>query len=175
MKITAVEAYLLSFPFSRPLRMKYLGGERVILKRDAMLIRISTDNGIFGYAPGEATRSAKQLIDRLIAPFLVGHTIDDPDALRILFQQGPGSDAEASRIYASVEIALYDLVGKARELPISELIGGRVRDRIRLYGSAGMYMDPESSAAEALRVRELGFRAYKLRTGRGPDEDIAAV
>ncbi len=175
MKITAVEAYLLSYPFPQPIRLPYYGGERTIVKRDAMLIRIATDAGLFGYAPGEATVSAKHMIDRLITPFLMGRTLGDPDALRILFQQGPGSDAEASRIYSSVEIALYDLAGKARNLPVSELIGGRVRDRIRLYGSAGMYMAPEGYAAEAGRVRDLGFRAYKMRPGRGPQEDVAAV
>jgi L-alanine-DL-glutamate epimerase-like enolase superfamily enzyme len=175
MKITAVEAYLLSFPFSEPLRLSYLGGERVITKRDAMLIRVATDTGLFGYAPGEATQASKHLIDRLIGPFLSGRTLTDPDTLRILFQQGPGSDAEASRIYSAVEVALYDLAGKARNLPVSELIGGRVRDRIRLYGSAGMYLDPKDCASEALRVRELGFRAYKLRPGRGPDEDLETV
>ncbi len=175
MKITAVEAYLLSFPLPEPLRLPYLGGERVIVKRDAMLIRIATEEGIHGYAPGEATLEAKHLIDRLIAPFLVGRSIGDPDALRVLFQQGPGTDAEASRIYGSVEIALYDLAGKARKAPVSELIGGRVRDTIRLYGSAGMYMDPAGYAAEARRVRDLGFSAYKMRPGRGPEADIAAV
>jgi|SRR5579872_1011744 len=175
MKITVVEAYLLSYPFPEPLRLRYLGGERVILKRDAMLIRVGTDEGIFGYAPGEPTQAAKHLIDRLIGPFLIGHTLVDPDALRILFQQGPGSDAEASRIYSSLEVALYDLIGKARNCPVSELIGGRVRDRIRLYGSAGLYLTPDASATEALRVRELGFRAYKMRPGLGPEQDVAAV
>lgn len=166
MKITAVESYLLSYPFPEPIRL----GNHTLARRDAMLIRVATDQGLFGYAPGEPTQAAKHLIDRLIAPFLKGHTLTDPDALRIQFQQGPGADAEASRIYASVEIALYDLAGKARDLPVSELIGGRVRDRIRLYGSAGMHLAPDAAVAEAMRARELGFRAYKLRT-----TDAAAV
>src|SRR5882724_574485 len=175
MKITGVEAYLLSFPLPHPLHLSYYGGERTILKRDAMLVRVSTDQGIFGYAPGQASEKTKQAIDRLIAPFLIGRTLGDPDALRVLFQQGAGADAEISKIYSSVEIALYDLAGKASNLPISELIGGRVPDRIRLYGSAGMYMSPDQYAAEAVRVREMGFTAYKMRPGRGPDEDLAAV
>lgn len=175
MKITAVEAYLLSYPFPEPLRLSYCGGERTIVKRDAMLVRISSDAGLVGYAPGQATVQAKHVIDRLIAPFLTGRTLADPDALRILFQQGPGSDTEVSKIYSAVEVALYDLAGKAANVPVSELIGGRVRDRIRLYGSAGMYMPPEGYAAEAARVRDLGFRAYKMRPGRGPAEDIEAV
>lgn len=175
MKITAVEAYLLSYPFPEPLRLSYYGGERTIVKRDAMLVRISSDAGLVGYAPGQATLQAKHVIDRLIAPFLIGRRLADPDALRILFQQGPGSDTEVSKIYSAVEVALYDLAGKAANVPVSELIGGRVRDRIRLYGSAGMYMPPEGYAAEAARVRDLGFRAYKMRPGRGPAEDIEAV
>jgi L-alanine-DL-glutamate epimerase-like enolase superfamily enzyme len=175
MKITAVEAYLLSYPLPDPVRLAYYGGERTIVKRDAMLIRILTDTGLIGYAPGQASQRAKHIIDRLIAPFLSGRTLADPDTLRILFQQGPGSDAEVSKMYSAVEIALYDLAGKAANQPVSELIGGRVRDRVRLYGSAGMYMHPEGYAAEAARVRALGFRAYKMRPGRGPAEDAEAV
>ncbi|HUA83071.1 MAG TPA: mandelate racemase/muconate lactonizing enzyme family protein [Bryobacteraceae bacterium] len=175
MKITSVEAYLLSYPFPEPIRLPYYGGERIILKRDAMLVRLGTDQGIYGYAPGQASTGAKKMIDRLIAPFLVGRSPEDPDALRIQFQQGAGADAEASRIYSSVEIALYDLAGKIRSLPLSELIGGRVRERIRLYASSGMYMAPEGYAAEAALAREMGFRAYKMRVGSGPDQDVAAV
>src|SRR5438874_2599005 len=175
MKITGVDAYLLSYQLPEPLKLSYYGGERTILKRDALLIRVSTDTGLFGYAPGQASEKVKQAIDHLIAPFLIGRTLGDPDALRILFQQGPGADAEVSKIYSSVEIALYDLAAKARNVPLSELIGGRVRDRIRLYGSAGMYMSPDAYAAEAVRVRDMGFSAYKMRAGLGPEKDLETV
>ena len=161
MKITGVEAYLLSFPFPEP--------------RDAMLIRIASDDGLFGYAPGDPTVETKQAIDRIVAPFLTGRALGDPDELRILFQQGPGGDAEVGKIYSSVEIALYDLAAKARNVPLSELVGGRVRDRIRLYGSGAAYLPPDECAAEALRVRDLGFRAYKFRAGRGLDDALSAV
>ena len=79
MKITGVEAYLLSCASS----------DKTILKRDAMLVRIGTDEGVLGYAPAAANLPTKQTIDHLIAPFLTGRTLADPDALRILFQQGP--------------------------------------------------------------------------------------
>ena len=78
-------------------------------------------------------------------------------------------------MYCSVEIALLDILGKAKGLPVSELIGGRVRDRIRLYGSAGMYMPPEKYAEEAAAIAELGFRAYKMRPALGPEEDLRTV
>ena len=99
----------------------------------------------------------------------------DPDALRVQFLEATGADPELAKIYCCVEIALYDLVGKARGVPVSELLGGRVRDRIRLYGSAGMYMPPEAYAAEAAAVAALGFRAYKMRPALGPEQDLEAV
>jgi L-alanine-DL-glutamate epimerase-like enolase superfamily enzyme len=79
------------------------------------------------------------------------------------------------KIYCSVEIALLDLLGKAHGVPVSELLGGRVRDRIRLYGSAGMYMSPEGYAREASAIAALGFRAYKMRPAGGPEADLRTV
>lgn len=175
MKITGIEAYLLSYQLPEPVKLTYFGGKRTILKRDSMLIRVTTDKGLIGYAPGQASTKSKQVIDQLIAPFLSGRTLTDPDALRILFQQGPGADAEVSKVYSAVEIALYDLAGKARNVPVSELIGGRVRDRIRLYASAGMYQTPDGYAAEAALAKSLGFTAYKMRPGSGPEADLEAV
>ena len=52
MKISCVQAFLLSYPLEKPLELPYYGGDRTVFKRDAMLIRIETDKGITGYAPG---------------------------------------------------------------------------------------------------------------------------
>jgi len=156
--------------------MPYYGGERSVYKRDAMLIRVETDKGIVGYAPGPGSEAAKQIIERKIAPFLLAHSLADPDALRVKWLAGPGKGNEAlTKAYCAVEIALYDIVGRARRIPVSELIGGRVRDRIRLYGSAGMYMPPDKLAEEASAIGELGFRAYKMRAAMGSEQDVEAV
>ena len=55
MQIKRVQAFLLSYPFPEPIRLPFFGGERTILKRDAMLIRVDTSNGLVGYAPGPGT------------------------------------------------------------------------------------------------------------------------
>ena len=175
MKITAVQSFLLSYPFPQPLRLSYYGGEREIVKRDALFIRVETDQGLVGYAPGQAAEKAHRAITETIGPFLTGRALGDPDALRIQFLQGPGRDLDLAKAYCSAEIALYDILGKAHGVPVSELLGGRVRDRIRLYGSAGMYMPPEGYAEEAARVAELGFRAYKMRPALGPEKDVETV
>lgn len=175
MKIKTVHSFLLSYPFADPIRLSFYGGERTILKRDAMLIRIDADNGLIGYAPGPGSEKAQRAIEETIAPFLEGRTLADPDALRVQFLELFAADSELAKLYGSLEVALFDLIGKQRGVPVSELVGGRVRDRIRLYGSAGMYMPPEAYAAEAQAIAELGFRAYKMRPGMGPDKDLETV
>ncbi|MEO8591804.1 MAG: mandelate racemase/muconate lactonizing enzyme family protein [Candidatus Solibacter sp.] len=175
MKITSVRSFLLSYPFPEPVRLPFHGGERTLLKRDALFIRVETANGLIGYAPGPGSEAVQRIITETVAPFLEGRVLADPDALRVQFLQGPGTDPEIAKVYCSVEIALYDLTGKAKGVPVSELVGGRVRDNIRLYGSAGMYMSSEGYAAEAAAVAALGFRAYKMRPAGGPEQDLETV
>ncbi|MCX6623981.1 MAG: mandelate racemase/muconate lactonizing enzyme family protein [Acidobacteria bacterium] len=175
MKIRRIRSSLLSYPLAEPLKLAYFGGERTIRKRDAMLIRIETDNGLAGYAPGPASEAAQRAIEECIAPFLEGRSIVDPDALRVQFLQGPGMDPSLVRAYCAVEIGLFDLVGKARGIPVSELLGGRGRDRIRLYGSAGLYMPAGRYAEEAAAISNLGFRAYKMRPGLSPEQGLEMV
>lgn len=175
MRVARIEPFLLSYVFPEPLELRYYGGHRRIFKRDAMLIRVTTDKGRVGYAPGVGSENGQRIILETIAPWLQGKAIADPDALRIQFLLGPGRDKEVAKVYFTVEVALYDLAAKADGVPLSELLGGRVRDRILLYGSAGMYMPPAAYAEEAAAVASLGFRAYKMRPGLGPDQDAEAV
>ena len=165
---------MLSCPLPQPLVLPFYGGERTILKRDAMLIRVETDRHLVGYAPGPASEWAEAQIRLTIAPFLTGRTLADTDALRVQFV-GTNPSPEVLKLYSTVEIALFDLLGKAMGVPVSEIAGGRVRDRIRLYGSAGMYQEPAQYGEEAARMIDLGFTAYKMRPGIGPDSDVKAV
>jgi L-alanine-DL-glutamate epimerase-like enolase superfamily enzyme len=176
MHVKRVQAFLLTYPFPQPIRLPFFGGERTILKRDAMLIRVETTTGLVGYAPGPGSEAVHALIQKTVAPFLEGLALADPDALRVKFETGPGaSHPELMKAYCAVEVALWDIFAKARAVPLSEVVGGRIRDRIRLYGSAGMYQPPEKYAEEAAAIAALGFRAYKMRPALGPDEDIRTV
>ena len=62
MKITSVRSFLLSYPLTEPLKLPFHGGERTIVKRDAMLIRVQTDKGLVGYAPGLGSEIAQRAI-----------------------------------------------------------------------------------------------------------------
>src|SRR5256886_4909155 len=169
MKITEVQAILMSCPLPEPLRMPFWGGERTILKRDAMLIRVKADNGLIGHAPGPAHETAARQISEVIRPFLLGR---DPRRWAEIQFLG---DLEITKTYRAVEIALMDLAARFEGAPLSELIGGRKRDRIKLYGSAGMYMSPQRFAEEAAAVATMGFSAYKMRPALGPEQDLETV
>src|SRR3954471_17865630 len=106
MKITDVEAALMSYPLPEPMVMPFWGGERTIIKRDAMLIRVKADNGLAGYAPGPAHERAAQEIRDSIRPFLLGK---DPRAWSQLDFKG---GREMTKTYRAVEIAVMDLVAK---------------------------------------------------------------
>lgn len=169
MKIEKVEAFLMSFPMPEEIRLPFWGGIRTIVKRDAMLIRISTDTELVGYAPGPAHERALHEINGGIREFLVGR--DPGDWKEFSFVGAP----DIKKTYHACEVALFDLVSKYEGCPISELMGGRKRDRIKLYGSAGMYMSPEKYAEEAAAIKDMGFLGYKMRPGLGPDEDLRTV
>jgi L-alanine-DL-glutamate epimerase-like enolase superfamily enzyme len=168
-KITDVDAILMSCPLPEPLRLPFWNGLRTILKRDAMLIRVTTDAGLKGYAPGPAHERAAREVRETIAPFLKGR-----DPLRWKEFDFTG-DLELVKTYRSVEIALMELQARYEGCPLSEVAGGRTRDRIKLYGSAGMYQSPEGYAAEAAAMKEMGFLAYKMRPALGPEKDLETV
>ncbi len=166
MRITKVEGLLMSCPFEEPIPLPFFGGLRTVLKRDAMLIRVSTDSGIKGFAPGPAHVRAAREIDTLIGPFLEGR---DPAKWRDFRFQAA---LETQKTYHAVEVAVIDAAAKAEGATMSDLLGGRKRQQIKCYGSAGMYMPPEGYAEEASAVQELGFPAYKLRPAAGPAGDL---
>src|SRR6266498_388921 len=100
MKITEVRAFLMSWPLPEPLRLPFWGGERTILKRDAMLIRVQADNGLVGYAPGPAHERAAREIHEVIRPFLLGQYPRRWAGMKF------NGDLETTKTYRAVEIAL---------------------------------------------------------------------
>ena len=100
MKISNVVPYLMSFALPKPLRLPFWGGERIIFKREAMLIKVTTDTGITGWAPGPAHERAAQEIRDVIRPFLLGQ--DPARWSEIEFK----ADLETLKTYRAVELGL---------------------------------------------------------------------
>jgi L-alanine-DL-glutamate epimerase-like enolase superfamily enzyme len=169
MQITDLQAILMSSPMARPIELPFYNGLRTILKRDAMLIRVKTDTDLVGYAPGPAHERAQREIQQVIKPFLLGKDPRKWSEIRF------GGDLETTKTYHAVEVALIDLAARYEGCALSEMIGGRKRDTIKLYGSAGMYMSPQRFAEEAAGVAAMGFTAYKMRPALGPEKDVETV
>ena len=173
MIIKSIEPHLLSCPLPEPVIFRFYGGQRTIYKRDAMVVRIETQDGAVGYAPGPASEDAVRKIEKEIAPHLLGQKLVDPSHFveDMLDKYGDTIWSTAG----AVEVALYDLWGKANQCSVTDFFGGRKQESVSCYGSAGMYQTAEKYAEEAAAVCELGFEAYKYRPALGPAEDLRTV
>lgn len=144
-------------------------------------VRIYTDEGIFGTGecnsggPGYSGFATKAAILAMKSR-LIG---EDPFNINLLYEKlrrngRYGGSSEAPLIFAltGIDNALYDIVGKALGVPIYKLLGGKFRDKIRLYADchAGESNDPQTYADKAMEVVAEGYSAVKFdvdSTGTG--------
>ena len=144
MNIQSVEPHLLSCPLPEPVIYEFYGGRRTIFKRDAMVVCVRGERGMVGYAPAAASLETASIIANEVAPLLVENDFCDPAHLVSLAASKLGSRALAA--LGAVEVALYDLWGKAEGCSVTDFFGGRKQETICCYGSAGMYQSAESYA-----------------------------
>ena len=155
MKITRVGAVLLNEPFPW------------------VLVKVETDAGITGIGEAYHGAGVHQIAvdDRLLRRPGYGLIGQDPrnvdklfrDMMRAMSASGYYQGAVMSAI-SGIEMALWDIAGQAAGVPIYRLLGGKFRDRIRLYNDchAGADETPEAYAATAREVEALGFTAIKF-------------
>ena len=146
---------------------------------NSALIRIDTDEGIHGY--GEADWGAKGAVPRdyllALKPFLVGLDPRNVEDVMIRIRH-MGGDAHSGVHVGAVSMALWDIAGKAAGLPVHRLLGGKIRDRVRVYvdSGSGVQLDPndprsrytpEAYAEKARRRRALpeGYTVMKFDIG----------
>lgn len=134
---------------------------------DWVLVRITTDAGVTGLGEAYWGAGVEDLV-HLARPILIGQ---NPFNIGQLYEKmirglsGAGSQAGTTvTAISGIELALWDLVGRALETPISTLFGGRFREHIRIYADchAGEVHTPEAYAAKARQVVAKGFSAIKF-------------
>jgi L-alanine-DL-glutamate epimerase-like enolase superfamily enzyme len=137
------------------------------------LLRILTDEGIEGNAfLGSALSSvgtdAAMLIERY-KPMLVG---EDPLARERIWQRMTGwALGSVLRVIGAVDVALWDLAGKAAGVPIHRLMGS-YRNEVPAYASSAVFDSAEEYADEAVKYKESGWSAYKIHPPAIPERDI---
>lgn len=179
MKIKDIVSYALRFPLDKPI---YASGGK-IQERTAMLVKIITDEGIEGWGEcyGSFVEVTKSIIENVCKPILIGKDPFDNEVLwqlqyDKLIRGGKGPTVAA---VSGLDIALWDIKGKALGLPIAKLLGGMYRDSVKCYAT-GMYTTGAEDQTKVLAKEAEGyardsFEAMKMKVGYGVEKDIQYV
>jgi D-galactarolactone cycloisomerase len=179
LEIVSVEAIASSIPNEHPMRL----GLGTMVKRDAVVVKIVTRGGLVGYGEAHHGRSpgtVAHLVNNSLRPYLLGRSADDVVGIwetvydNVLATHGLG--AASSIGLSGVDLALWDIRGKAVGLPLYRLLGGSAKAVPAYAGGMTLgYQAPESLAENAQRHVEEGYTALKLRIGDGIERDVARI
>lgn len=176
MRISRIEATPLRLPYKEPFHW----AQGIIEAAEVTLVRVETDDGLVGL--GESMNSAApqttQLLIESCAPLLLGRSPFEINKLRTsayrhLFAARGNCSAPrfGAMVLAGLDMALWDLVGKASGRAVHELIGGAVRSRVEYFGF------PQGETAQAVGSQakawaEAGCQVIYAKIGRGPVLDL---
>ena len=178
MKIIDIRAYTISASLDRPWRFAGI----LIFEMTATIVEVEADNGLIGY--GEAlTRlgpsAAREVVTSVLKPVVVGA---DPMNVDVLWERmfstmksrghWKGFMIEA---ISGVDIALWDLIGKALNQPVSTLLGGRHHEKLKAYASSIMLMERGEMVKEAQDLVRQGYERIKAKLGLGVDADFGNI
>ena len=140
-------------------------------------VRLETDAGITGTGEAHPGVGIRELLERRLAPLLIGADARDVEPLYQRMLAANTGDAAGGMLVGAiggVETALWDLAGKALGVPACRLLGGAYRDRVRLYADVGrgigMATTPASWAERAREAAAEGFDALKFDIDHSADE-----
>lgn len=151
MRIASVETRRYVFPFEPPLRAAWDPVPRT--RQEATVVIVRSDDGVEGCASGDALPD-RELLERL----LVGA---DPLRTEVVRELCETVDLHHGRPW-TVEVAVWDLAGRALGVPCWQLLGGR-SERLLAYASSAEPLGAEERVARVLVLRDAGIRAVKLR------------
>jgi L-alanine-DL-glutamate epimerase-like enolase superfamily enzyme len=168
MIITGIETVPLRIPFKAGTKADASAwGDSNLPAADSLLVKVTTDQGLVGWGEAfgfRAVASAKLAIDQLIAPLCVGQDATRIESLMLdvnkklhVFGRG-GALAFA---ISAVDIALWDIAGKAANAPLCQLLGGGAAELDR-YASLVRYSEPSLVRTAVRQAIEAGFRTLKL-------------
>lgn len=183
MKITAITVH----PLRTPLEHPFAFSQGWVRQRSATIVEISTDVGITGW--GEAF--AQGLEPPAIATAAIGHALTplllgaDPRDTEVLWHRmyhatrDYGRKGSVIAAISAIDIALWDICGKAAGLPVHRLLGGAFRTRVQAYATGFYRLTGQGEASrladEAQAHLAAGFRTMKVKLGYGLADDAAVM
>jgi D-arabinonate dehydratase/D-galactarolactone cycloisomerase len=144
------------------------------------LVRIETDDGLVGVGEAYGLRDPRvsaAIVEHVLAPALIGCDPLRTEALwQAMFAIGAfHTEGYHTQAVAGVDIALWDLKGKALGQPISVLLGGPIRESLWCYASPVTLCDPDIARERAREFLDTGFRAVKVKVGGALADDVDRV
>lgn len=177
MKITRIRAYRVELPLHEG-SYKWSGGKSVAVF-DSTVVEVQTDEGIVGYGevcplgpaylPAYAAGVRAGLLE--LAPYLIG---EDPRQLVRLNRRMDALLKGHPYVKSGIDMACWDILGRATGLPVCFLLGGRFGDEITLYRAISQDT-PEAMAQRVAGYRAEGYRRFQLKVGGDPDVDIERI
>lgn len=177
MKIARIFAHRVDLPLVEG-SYKWSGGKSVNVF-DSTIVGVETECGLVGYgevcplgpfylpAYAEGVRAGL----RELAPHLIGY---DPRELSKLNHRMDAALKGHPYVKSGIDIACWDILGKATNLPVCVLLGGRYGESIRLYRAISQ-TPPDEMAANVASYRQQGYTRFQLKVGGNPDEDIQRI
>lgn len=176
MKIVKAEIYRVEFPLKEPFIISYATYPNM----PAVIVKLETDTGIFGYGEavpdehvtGEQVSGTYEILKNVLVPEILGQNPFDIEGIHHLMNAAIARNPAAK---AAIDIACYDLMGKAAGQPVYNLIGGQAHEGLQ-YPKVLSIEAPEIMAEKAKRAMDQGFSSLKLKVG-GSDSatDIARI
>jgi len=181
MKIVELRASPTSFPLP-PDASVTLGIGRAV-KRDAVVVKVTTDDGLVGWGEahhGRAPGAVAHLINTTLRQLVLGMEAADVVGVwqRVYTRQlaSHGMGAGASIALSGIDMALWDIRAKAAGWPLYRLLGGAARPIPAYAGGVSLgYAEPAKLVDEARALVAQGYRALKLRVGDTPERDLERV
>jgi L-alanine-DL-glutamate epimerase-like enolase superfamily enzyme len=181
LRIQDLRAYPISFPIA-PENSVQLGMGRAV-KKDAVVVKVTTEGGLVGWGEahhGKAHTAVAQLINTTLRQLAVGMDASDVVGVwdRIYWKQlaSHGVGAGCAMAMSGIDMALWDIRGKATGWPLYKLLGGSARPVPAYAGGVSLgFQDPSALIDEARPHVEAGYKAVKLRVGDTPARDLARV
>ncbi len=167
MKIAKIDIIPLAIPFKfggKP----YGWGKQAWSRLNTTLVRIETDSGLVGWGDAfsySSRRAIQGILEEMVVPILIGEDATDISGLMHRLQKDLhlfGRYGMIIHALSGVDIALWDIAGKAAGMPLCNLLGGRVRNDLIGYSSLFKYNDPELVAEKTRTSLDQGFGLVKL-------------